>query len=347
MSARWLTVLLVLTAACGAMPDPAAGTEQSAQGAVTTDLAQGTAPTAAATGVAPSTEAAQVTTSTTLDPISQQVQLEVSLPPLDGPATLWRMPALPPDPERLARWGRAFGFTDEEVGAAIDDRIIRNTPDGQALSISESTGQWVFVDGPAGMFAIPGSCPLPAVAPPSTTIGATPATLPPGQLCADPRPLGIPDSATAEQLARSLWQALGIDLTGATVTVGGDDYLREVIASDDLGDVILPRLHVVIGVDGQVMRATGGIDAPVEAGSIPRLGVVEAVERFARQPPSAGPPDAYTAPPSWDGVYRVTRATTGLISEGDRWLVPSYDVTLADGRTLTLLAIDDADIPTS
>jgi hypothetical protein len=288
-----------------------------------------------------------VTTSTTLDPISQQVQLEVSLPPLDGPATLWRLPELPPDPERLARWGRAFGFTDEEIGAATDNRIIRNTPDGQALSISESTGQWVFVDGPAGFQAAPGSCPLPAVAPPSTTIGATPATLPPGQRCADPPPSGIPDPATAEQRARSLWQALGIDLSDATVTVGGDEYLREVIASDDLGGVMLPRLHVVIGVDGQVMRATGGIDVPVEAGSVLRVGVVDAVERFARQPPSAGPPDAATPPASFDGIYRVTGATAGLITEGDRWLVPSYDVTLADGRTLTLLAIDDADIPTS
>ncbi len=347
MSARWLTILLVLTAACGAVPDPAAGTAQPAGSAVTTEIAQSTAPTAATNGVAPSTEAVPVTTSTTLDPISQQVQLEVSLPPLDGPATLWRVPALQSDSELLARWGRAFGFTEDEVGAATGNRIMRNTPDGQILSISDSIGQWTFVDGPAGMFATPGSCPLPAVAPPSTTIGATPVSLPPRQICADPPPVGIPDPATAEQQARSLWQALGLDLTGTNVTVGGNEYLREVIASNDLGGVTLPRLRVVIGVDGRVMRATGGIDVPVEAGSVARLGVVEAVKRFARQPPSAGPPDAATAPASFDGIYRVTGATAGLITEGDRWLVPSYDVTLADGRTLTLLAIDDTDIPTS
>ena len=326
MSAKLLAALLVLTAACGSVGDPQAGTAESSAGAVTT-------------------EAATVTTSTTLGSVSQQVQLEVPLPPLDGPATLWRVPAPPPDPERLTRWARAFGFTEDEIGAATGTRIARNTPDGQVLTISEPTGQWVFVDGPAGMYATPGSCPLPAVAPPSTTTNPTPVTLPPGQLCAQPPPLGIPDPATAEQQARSLWQALGIDLNGTSVTVGGDEYLREVIASDNLGGISIARLRVVIGVDGRVMRATGGIDAPVAAGSVPRLGVVEAVNRFARQPPSAGPPDAYTAPPSFDGIYRVTGATAGLISSSGPWLLPSYDVALADGRTIALLAIDQADVP--
>jgi hypothetical protein len=344
VSTRWLTVLVVLvvvvTAACGSVRDPLAGT---ADGAVTTEVAQVTAPTPATTDVAPSTATAQKTASTTTGPVYQQVQLEASLSPLDGPATLWRVRALPPDPERLARWSQVFGFTNEEIQAATGTRIARNTPDGQVLTISEPAGQWVFVNGPAGMYATPGSCPLPAVAPPSTTIGQTPSSLPPGQRCADPPPLGIPDPATAEQQARSLWQALGIDLTDVSVTVGGDEYLREVIASDDLDGVIVARLHVVIGVDGRVLRATGSVDAPVPAGSVPRLGVTEALDRFARQPPSAGPE---TSPPaSFDGIYRVTGVTAGLITWGGPWLIPSYDVTLADGRTLTLLAIDQADIP--
>ena len=43
---------------------------------------------------------------------------------------------------------------------------------------------------------------------------------------------------------------------------------------------------------------------------------------------------------------RVTGVTAGLVATGDQWLVPSYVIALADGRTITLLAIDPSDIPT-
>ena len=47
------------------------------------------------------------------------------------------------------------------------------------------------------------------------------------------------------------------------VTVGGDEYLREVIGSDDLdGARRCTSLRVVIGVDGRVPRATGSVDVP-------------------------------------------------------------------------------------
>ena len=41
-------------------------------------------------------------------------------------------------------------------------------------------------------------------------------------------------------------------------------------------------------------------------------------------------------------MYRVTGVTPGLIATGDQWLVPSYVVALADGRTITLLAVGSA-----
>ena len=126
MSARWLTVLLLLAAGCGSQLDPQAGTAESADAAVTSEVAQVTAPTPVTTEVAPSTVAAKVTASTTPGVIYKQVQLEASLPPLNGPATLWRVPALPPDPQRLARWARAFGFTDEVIEAL--DRFARQPP---------------------------------------------------------------------------------------------------------------------------------------------------------------------------------------------------------------------------
>ena len=328
MSARWLGVMLLLAAGCGSATR--AGTAESVNGGMTTE-------------VTASTQAAEVTVGTTPGAVYQQVQLEATLPSLDGPARLWRTPAISHDPTRLVRWARAFGFTDEEISTATGTRIVRNTPDGQVLTISETIGRWNFVDGPAGMFAEPGACPLPSVAPPSTVASATSLSFPTGQRCADPPPPGIPDAAAAEAQARSLWRALGIDLTGMEVTVGGDEYLREVIASDNLSDVVVARLRVVIGTDGRLLRATGS-DAPVAAGSVARLGVAAALDRFARQPPSSGP--ASSAPASFDGVYRVTGVTAGLTGTGDQWLVPSYVVALADGRTITLLAIDPSDIPT-
>ena len=82
----------------------------------------------------------------------------------------------------------------------------------------------------------------------------------------------------------------------------------------------------------------GSLGAPVPAASVPRVDLVEALERFARQPPSAGPET--TTPASFDGVYRVIGAASGLTTFGDHWLLPSYEVSLADGRTITLLAID-------
>jgi hypothetical protein len=322
MSAKWLPVLAIVVAGCGSQADLQTGTVESTNVGVTATMGA-------------STKTGQVTDGTTPGTVSKQVEMEATLPSLDGPATLWRSAALPEDPDRVARWARAFGFTDEEIGAATSSRVVRDTPDGQVLSISEPTGQWVFVDGPAGMYAIPGSCPLPGVAPSS---------LPSGQ-CADPPPPGVPDPPTAEQQARSLWQALGIDLTGVNVTVGGNEYLREVVANDDLDGVVAARLRVVIGVDGRVMRATGSIDAPVAAGSVARVGVVDALDEFARQPPSGGPDT--NIPDSFDGTYRVTGATAGLVMWGGQWLVPSYDISLADGRTITLLAIDPNDIPAS
>ena len=100
---------------------------------------------------------------------------------------------------------------------------------------------------------------------------------------------------------------------------------------------------MVIGADARVLRATGSVDAPIAAGTVSRLGVIEALDRFARQPPSAGPD---TSPPaSFGGIDLVTGVTAGLISWDRQWLIPSYDVTLADGRTITLIAIDQTDIP--
>jgi len=322
MRARgWVVALLVATA-CGSERQP--GAVESSTGTTTTD-------------------AVRVSASTTLGPVVQQVQVEGTLPAVDGPAMLWRVPALSPDPGRLARWAQAFGFTEQEIGAATGTRIARDTPDGQVLTIYESMGRWVFMDGPAGMFAVPGSCPLPAVAPPSTIVGATTTPLPPGQRCTDPPPSGVPDPAAAEEQARSLWEALGIDVTGTSVTVGGDEYLREVIASDDLDGMVVARLRVVIGAGGRLLRATGSVDAPVVAGPVPRVGLADALDRFARQLPGNAP--GTTAPASFDGVYRVIGAVAGLTTVGDQWLVPTYEVSLADGRTITLLAIDLADIP--
>ena len=343
MRAKCLVVLLLLATACGS--ERHAGAVESSSGAATSYVAQVTAPMSTDGNVVASpSEAVPALSTTTLGPVYQQVRVEVTLPAFDRPATLWRAPALPPDPERLARWGHAFGFTQNETGAATGTRIARNTPDGQVLDIYDSTGRWVFMDGPAGMYADPGSCPLPAVAPSSTVASATTMSLPPGQRCTNPPPSGVPDPAAAEEHARSLWETLGIDLSGASVTVGGDEYLREVIASDNLDGVAVVRLRVVIGADSRLLRATGSFAAPVAAGSVPRVGLVEALDRLARQPPSAGP--GTTAPASFDGVYRVIGATAGLTTFGDQWLIPSYDVSLADGRTITLLAVDPNDIPT-
>jgi hypothetical protein len=270
------------------------------------------------------------------------VRVEGTLPAFDEPATLWRAPAMPPDPGRLARWAPVFGFNDAEIGAAVESRIARDTPDGQILAISEPGGRWVFVNGPAGMYADPGSCSLPTVAPSSTIAPATTITLLTDRRCSDPPPAAVPDPTAAEQQARSLWTALGIDVTGTTVTVGGDEYLREVSASDELGGVAAPRLRVVIGEGGRLLHASGSLDAPVAAGSVPRIGIEEALDQFARQPPGNA---SVTVPGSFDGVYRVIGATAGLISSGGSWLIPTYDVSLADGRTITLLAINQSDIP--
>ena len=249
----------------------------------------------------------------------------------------------PSDPGRLSRWARVFGFTEDEIGAATATRIARDTSHGQVLTIYEPSGRWVFMNGPAGMYAIPGSCPIPAVAASSTVATATTMSPVVGQLCTDPPPPGVPDPEEAQEQARSLWEALGIDLTGASVTVGGDEYLREVIASDDLGDVAAARLRVVIGDGGRMLSATGSLDAPVAARSVPRVGLAEALDRFARQAPRVGP--AMTVPESFDGVYRVIGATAGLTPSGETWLIPTYVVSLADGRTITLVAIDPSDIP--
>ena len=48
----------------------------------------------------------------------------------------------------------------------------------------------------------------------------------------------------------------------------------------------------------------------------------------------------------WARLYvGVERSRGSWLRRRGQWLIPSYDVTLADGRTITLLAIDQADIP--
>lgn len=345
MRTKWLVVPLMVMAACGS--EGQSGDQEPTSG-TTTDVAI-VAPVSTTDAVPLPTDTVPRTTgailsvsSTTLGPVTQEVSVEGPLPEFDGPATLWRIPAMPPDPERLSRWALVFGFTEDEIATATEGRIARDAPDGQLLAISEPAGRWDFINGPAGMYAAPGTCPLPVVAPSPTVAPAPTLSLPPGQGCNDPPPPGVPEPAAAETQARSLWDALGIDVSGAVVTVGGDEYLREVIASDDLGDVTATRLRVVIGEGGRVLRATGSLDPAVAAGSAPRVSLEEALDRFAHEPPSAGP---VAVPPPIDGVYRVIGATAGLISSGGSWLIPTYEVSLADGRTMTLLAIDQSDIP--
>ena len=75
MSAKWLAVLVMVAAACGSQGDLQAGIAEPTSGAATTD-------------VPPSTEVLQVTDSTAPGTIYKQVQMEATLPPLDGRATL-------------------------------------------------------------------------------------------------------------------------------------------------------------------------------------------------------------------------------------------------------------------
>ena len=155
---------LLFAAACGSANTP--GTVDNPSNPTTDENV--IASTSMAAHVLSSTAAgssSSSTTSTTLGPVLQDVRVEATLPLFDEPATLWRVPAMPPDPSRLARWADLFGFTDDEIAAAGGGRIARDSPDGQVLTISEPAGRWVFVNGPGGMYASPGSCPLPTIAP--------------------------------------------------------------------------------------------------------------------------------------------------------------------------------------
>ena len=176
---------------------------------------------------------------TSTGPILKTVEVQNQLAELDGPARLWRMRPMSADPDRIARWGRAFGFTDDEIRAAAGEQIARHTPDGPFLAIDGPGGTWRYVDGPAGMYANPNACTVSTPTAPSTTVTSS--------RCSAPPPAGVPDPASAEARARALWATLGVDVSDATVSVGGDDHLREVVAADDLDGAAFTRLDVVIG----------------------------------------------------------------------------------------------------
>ena len=133
-----------------------------------------------------------------------------------------------------------------------------------------------------------------------------------------------------------------LDVSGLAVTVRGDEYTREVRTIDDLDGIAWTRLRALYGASEHLLRADGSFDRPVAVASVPRVGVAAALDRFARQPIGTG--GGTTAPPSFDGMYRVTGVRPSLTGSGDQLLLPAYDVSLADGRTLTLLAIGDESV---
>ena len=182
------------------------------------------------------------------------------------------------------------------------------------------------------------------------------------------RPTDLPSKAEAEDIARELFEELGVDLDGATVRVDDGFSVWNVTADPELDGmpVIGMTTAVAVGPKGVVQFANGWLTEPDKGDDYPLIGTKAALEKLQDEQVTTmlGAPEPMIAEdceggpavdcvidpipvPTEPTVVELTDVRLGLQLfgswDGDEpaYLVPSYLFATEDGGELPVIAIEE------
>lgn len=252
----------------------------------------------------------------------------------------------------LPWWYSVEDFTDLSVSAPPTD--------GDLAACTCLEGTVCDCDGPAGPPPDDIPCEMPPCPEGQACIQVCPQppvpVVPPGAAPAPERPSGLPDRATAEEVARTELARLGVDLGGAAARVD-DGFDRWYVTFERrVGGLRAIGLDAsaVIGPEQALLSASGHLARPDEVGRYPLAGLDVGLERLrAGRPTGAGwaahdlaavaddcPPAAGCGPPVPEVVRTVRSVELGLLLLGHH-LVPAYLFGVAHGAWEPVVAVAD------
>lgn len=213
---------------------------------------------------------------------------ELRVPSTTG--TIWRFPEPgEPAPERIAALATAFGVSGELIalGAERGGGWSLGPDDGSEPSV------YLAADGPGTWWYQPAwnqiAEPVIIEEGPVTDEGSSSAegdiAIAPDREVVRP-PENVPDAATAQRLARDLWDRLGVDLDRAEIEVWADEWSASVTAWQILdGSRTWQAWNVGFGADAQIIWASGLLRDPEAVGEVD---LVDAETALARLRGTAG-----------------------------------------------------------
>lgn len=300
--------------------------------------------------------------------VTVEYEVEGDLPALDDKAQSWKSKG-EPTKKRMQAIAKALGVEGDLVARKKDEGggFVVGPTDGSAPSVSFSDPEfdpylnWYY----SAAWASSSRSSEPAVAPDAATSdsGAVDTVVDvPEEM---KKPENLPTKDDAREQAKSIMEEVGVDVRDDDIEVYADDWSVSVTAWQRIGDIRAPMSWTFGFGDGGAISWAGGNLLSFEKGPrFPRVGSLVGVERlgdpkysgwFGYGPvadgrmvkgvtePAIAEDSASIAPTVQTVVLTGVKESLTPIIDADNvmWLVPSYEYTVKDGYTVSVLAITD------
>jgi hypothetical protein len=305
--------------------------------------------------------------------VSVEYEVDGDLPELAGKAQSWKSEGAPTK-KRMQAVAKALGVEGDLIERKKDEGggFVVGPTDGLAPSVSFGDPEfdpylnWYY----SSAWATSSRSSEPAVAPDTAVSSdaasdgteSTVAIEAPDEM---KQPENLPTKDEARERAKSILDDAGVDVRDDDIEVYADDWSVSVTAWQRVGDIRAPMSWTFGFGDGGTISWAGGNLLEFEKGpKFPRVGSLVGVERLGdpkfsgwygygpvgrgvTEPAIAEPAineDSMAVAPTVQTVVitGVKEALTPIIdADNVMWLVPSYEYTVKDGYTVSVLAITD------
>jgi hypothetical protein len=297
-----------------------------------------------------------------------EYEVDGDLPELDGKAQSWKSEGAPTK-KRMQAVAKALGVEGDLIERKKDEGggFVVGPTDGSAPSVSFSDPEfdayqnWYYSSAWAttSRSAEPAVAPDTAVSSDAASDGteSTVAIEAPDEM---KTPENLPTKDEARERAKSIMDDAGIEVRDDDIEVYADNWSVSVTAWQRVGDIRSPMSWTFGFGDGGTISWAGGNLLEFEKGpKFPRVGSLVGIERLGDPKFSGwygyGPvgkgvtepainEDSMAVAPTVQTVVitGVKESLTPIIdAESVMWLVPSYEYTVKDGYTVSVLAITD------
>ena len=306
-------------------------------------------------------------------PYQVKYEVEGDLPALDGKAQSWKSDAKP-STKQMGAVAKALGV-DAEVKERKESEgggFVAGPTDGSSPSVTFSSAQsdpllgWYY----SAAWEASTRSSEPAVAP-DASVSSTPATdvIVPDTAVVAPDKMAAPENLPTKDEARakalSIMDAAGVEVRDDDIEIYADEWSVSVTAWQRVGDLRAPMSWTFGFGDNGVISWAGGNLLSFEKGpKFPRVGATAGVERLSdpkysgwygygpvargMAEPAIATDESATTSESPAPVVQtivitgVKESLTPIIDAKQVvWLVPSYEYTVKDGYTVSVVAITD------